>query len=114
APGPGEAAGAGGGPRGSPGAGGGEPPAARTPPGPPPAGAAASSMPSVTLDAPATIVPRPSPGYSRALLACPIRYRTPAWSTGGIGRPVATSALPRDQPMMSAGIASICEVGLET
>ena len=33
------------------------------------ASAAASSMPSVTLEAPATMVPRPSPGYSNALLA---------------------------------------------
>ena len=35
------------------------------------ASAAASSMPAVTFDAPETIVPRPSPGYSSALLACP-------------------------------------------
>ena len=30
-----------------------------------------------------------------------------------MGRPVATSAWPLDQAMMSAGMASICEVGLE-
>src|SRR5215469_3861585 len=75
---------------------------------------AARSMPSVTLDAPATIVPRPRPGYTRALLDWPKWYVTPPYSNGSMGSPVATSAVPLDQVMMSAGRASIFEVGLET
>jgi hypothetical protein len=75
--------------------------------------AAASSIAGVTRDAPDTIVPRPRPGYSSALLACPMVNVVPPYSTGGTGMPTATNALPLDQAITSAGIASIFEVGLE-
>src|SRR5215472_9461445 len=41
-------------------------------------------------------------------------YVTPSYSTGGSGMPVATRALPLDQGMMSAGMASMREVGLDS
>src|ERR1700712_2773752 len=75
--------------------------------------AAAESIDLVTRFAPATITPRPSPGNTRKLLACPMAYVTSPYSIGAMGIPVATRAVHFDQASTSAGIASIFELGFE-
>ena len=76
--------------------------------------AARSSIPSLTSRLSDTIVPSPRPGNTKTLFACPTSCRTPAWSTGPNGDPVATSARPSVQARMSAGVASAFDVGLDS
>src|SRR5437762_1344313 len=71
-------------------------------------------MASVTSRASVTSAPSPTPGKTKALLAWPIRWVRPATSTGANGLPEATSARPPVQARMSAGMASLWLVGLDS
>lgn len=63
--------------------------------------------------APETTAPRPSPGYSSALSPCLIVQMTPLYSTSSTGMPAVTKALPPDQAVTSAGMASMRSVGFD-
>lgn len=54
------------------------------------------------------------PGKISALLDCAIVCRTPPWSTGSKGEPVATRALPSVHFRRSSGVASARLVGLDS
>ena len=76
--------------------------------------AAARNIWSVTVEAPDTIAPRPTPGKMNTLFAWPISTRRPSTETGSNGEPVATMARPPVQARQSAGVASAEEVGFDS
>ena len=61
-----------------------------------------------------TIAPRPTPGKTNTLLACPISTVRPSCSTDPNGLPVAISARPSVQRRRSIGRASVFAVGFES
>ncbi len=76
--------------------------------------AASRNMPFDTRRAPLIVRPRPTPGNTKELLHCPMRWRLPSTTTGSNGLPVATIARPSDQRSASSGVTSVFEVGFES
>ena len=62
----------------------------------------------------ATMAPSPTPGNTKALLACPTTTWRPSTRTGPKGLPEATTARPSDQARIASGVASALLLGLDS